>query len=83
MKDIISQCRNLGVGFAMISNDLTETMNAIMKATVLQHSSRGGGGATVYGMAEILALRKTLLHAFLLNHAHLEAYGVPQPAILV
>ena len=63
----------------MFSNDLTETMNAIMKGIYLQHSSRGGGSATEYGFGEAFALRHTILHVFLLNHAHLEAHGVPRP----
>ena len=78
MKTIISECRNLGPGAAMFSNDLTETMNAIMKGIYLQHSSRGGGSATEYGLGEAFALRQTILHVFLLNHAHLEAHGVPR-----
>ena len=78
-KTIITECRNLGVGLAMFSNDLTETMNAIMKGIYLQHSSRGGGPATEYGLGEAFALRQTSLHVSLLNHAHLEAHGVPRP----
>ena len=74
MKTIISKCRNLGVGLAMFSNDLTETMNAIMRGVYFQHSSRGGGSATEYGLSEAF-----VLHVFLLNHAHLEAHGVPRP----
>ena len=79
MKTIISECCNLGVSVAMFSNDLTETMNAIMKGIYLQHSSRGVGSATQYGLGEAFALRQTILHVFLLNHAHLEAHGVPRP----
>ena len=79
MKTIIRECRNLGVGLAMFSNDLTETMNAIMKGIYLQHSSSGGSSATEYGLGQSFALRQTILHVFLLNHAHLEAHGVPQP----
>ena len=79
MKTIISECRNLGVGVAMFSDDLTETMNAIMKGIYLQHSSRGGGSETEYGLGEAFALRQTILRVFLLNHAHLEAHGVPRP----
>ena len=79
MKSIISECCNLGVGLVMFSNNLTETMNAIMKGIYLQHSSRGGGSATEYGLGEAFALRQTILHGFLLNHAHLEAHGVPRP----
>ena len=79
MKTIISECRNLGVGLALFSNDVTETMNAIMKGIYLQHSSRGVGFATEYGLGEAFALRQTILHVFLLNHAHLEAHGVPRP----
>ena len=79
MKTIISECRNLGVGFVMFSNDLTETMNAILKGIYLQHSSRGGGSATEYELGEAFALRQTILLVFLLNHAHMEAHGVPGP----
>ena len=79
MKTIISECRNLRVGVAMFSNDLTETMNAIMKGIYPQHSSRGGGSATEYGLGEAFALTQTILHVFLLNYAHLEAHGVPRP----
>ena len=79
MKTIISECRKLGVGVAMFSNDLTETMNAIMKGIYLQHSSRGGSSATEYGLGEAFALRQTILHVFLLNHVHLEAHGVQRP----
>ena len=79
MKTIISECSNLGVGLAMFSNDLTETVNAIMKGIYLQHSSRGGCSATEYGLGEAFVLRQTILHVFLLNHAHLEADGVPGP----
>ena len=77
MKTIISKCRNLGVGVAMFSNYLTETMNAIMKGMNLQHSGRGGGSATEDVLGEAFALRQTILLVFLLNHAHLEAHGVP------
>ena len=69
MKAIISERRNLGVGLAMFS------MNAILKGIFLQHSSRGGGGATEHGLGEALALWQTLL----LDHTHLEAHGVPRP----
>ena len=79
MKTIISECGNLGVGVARFSNDLTETMNAMMKGIYLQHSSRGGGSATEYGLGEAFSLRQTILHVFLLKHAHLEAHGVPRP----
>ena len=79
MKTIISECCNLGVGLAMFSNDLTETMNSFMKGIYLQHSSRGLGSATEYGLGEAFAQRQAILHVFLLNHAHLEAYGVPRP----
>ena len=79
MKTIISECRNLGVGLAMFSNNLTETMNAIMKGIYLQHSSRGGGSATEYGFGEAFALSQTILHVFLSNHAYLDAHGVPRP----
>ena len=79
MKTIISKCRNLGVGLTMFSNNLTETMNAIMKGIYLQHSSRGVGSATDYEWGEAFALRQTIVHVFLLNHAHLEAHGVPRP----
>ena len=79
MKTIISECRNFGVGVVMFSNDLTETMNAIMKRIYLQHSSRGGVSATEYGLGEAFALRQSILHVFLLNHAHLKAHGVPRP----
>ena len=48
MKTIMSECRNFRVGLAMFSNNLTETMNAIMKGIYLQHSSRGGCSATEY-----------------------------------
>ena len=78
-KTIISECRNLGVCLAMFSNDLTETMNAIMKGIYLQHSSTGGGCATEYGLGEAFALRQTSLHVFSLNHPHLEAHSVPRP----
>ena len=74
MKIIISECRNLGVGVAMSSNDLTETMNAITLGIYLQHSSRGAGSAT-----EAFALRQTILHLISLDHAHLEMHGVPRP----
>ena len=79
MKTIISECRNFGVGLAMFSNDLTETMNAMMKGIYLQHSSRAGGSATEFRLGEAFALRQTTLHVVLLNHAHLEAHGVPRP----
>ena len=79
MKTIISECRNWGVGLAMFSNDPAETMNAIMKGIYLRHSSRGGGSATEYRLGEAFALSQTILHVFLLNHAHLEAHGVPRP----
>ena len=80
MKTIISECRNLGLGLAMFSNDMTETMNAIMNGIYPQHSSRGGGSATEYGLDEAFALRQTILHVFLLNLAHLEAHGHYDPA---
>ena len=79
MRTIISECRKLGVGVAMSSNDLTETMNATMKGIHLQHSSRGGGSATEYGLGEAFALRQSILYVFLLSHAHLEDHGVPRP----
>ena len=79
MKTIISECRNLRVGVAMFSNNLKETVNAIMKGKHLQQSSRGAGSAREYGFGKASALRQTILHVFLLNHAHLGAHGVPRP----
>ena len=35
MSPIISECCNLGIGLAMFCNDLSETMNAIMKRVYL------------------------------------------------
>ena len=83
MKAIIRKCFNLGFRLIMFGNDLTETMNAIMKAVFLQNSSRGGVAATEWGLGEALALTWTLLQGFPLCHAFWKPVANHDPAHLV
>ena len=69
-----------GVGLGMYWNDVTESVNALMKQIYIRFTNRGSG---IAASKEYAALRQTLQYLFMLHHSHIVAHGKPRPSMCV